>query len=140
MQRGRRIAFDYGDARIGVAVCDPDGIISSPLAVLRSEDKKLQSEIEKIVAEYEPVQIFIGLPKHLSGVESSSAEKARNFGAMIAALTSIEIVYIDERLSTVSAQSKLREAGKSTRESTELIDAMAAVEILELGLQNARSS
>lgn len=140
MQRGRRIAFDYGDARIGVAVCDPDGIISSPLAVLRSEDKKLQSEIEKIVAEYVPVQIFVGLPKQLSGVESSSAEKARNFGAMIAALTSIEIVYIDERLSTVSAQSKLREAGKSTRESKELIDAMAAVEILELGLQNARSS
>jgi len=140
MQRGRRIAFDYGDARIGVAVCDPDGIISSPLAVFRSEDKKLQSEIEKIVAEYEPVQIFVGLPKQLSGVESSSAEKARNFGAMIAALTSIEIVYIDERLSTVSAQSKLREAGKSTRESKELIDAMAAVEILELGLQNARSS
>jgi len=140
MQRGRRIAFDYGDARIGVAVCDPDGIISSPLAVLRSEDKKLQSEIEKIVAEYEPVQIFVGLPKQLSGVESSSAEKARNFGAMIAALTSIQSVYIDERLSTVSAQSKLREAGKSTRESKELIDAMAAVEILELGLQSARSS
>ena len=140
MQRGRRIAFDYGDARIGVAVCDPDGIISSPLAVLRSEDKNLQSEIEKIVAEYEPVQIFVGLPKQLSGVESSSAEKARNFGAMIAALTSTEIVYIDERLSTVSAQSKLREAGKSTRESKELIDAMAAVEILELGLQSARSS
>jgi len=140
MQRGRRIAFDYGDARIGVAVCDPDGIISSPLGVLRSEDKKLQSEIERIVAEYEPVQIFVGLPKQLSGVESSSAEKARNFGAMIAALTSIEIIYIDERLSTVSAQSKLREAGKSTRESKELIDAMAAVEILELGLQNARSS
>ena len=140
MQRGRRIAFDYGDARIGVAVCDPDGIISSPLGVLRSEDKKLQSEIEKIVAEYEPVQIFVGLPKQLSGAESSSAEKARNFGAMIAALTSTEIVYIDERLSTVSAQSKLREAGKSTRESKELIDAMAAVEILELGLLNARSS
>jgi putative Holliday junction resolvase len=140
MQRGRRIAFDYGDARIGVAVCDPEGIISSPLGVLRSEDKKLQIEIERIVAEYEPVQIFVGLPKQLSGVESSSAEKARNFGAMIAALTSIEVIYIDERLSTVSAQSKLREAGKSTRESKELIDAMAAVEILELGLQNARSS
>jgi putative Holliday junction resolvase len=140
MQRGRRIAFDYGDIRIGVAVCDPDGIISSPLAVLRAEDRNLRSEIQSLIAEYEPVQIFIGLPKQLSGAESSSAEKARKFGAMIAELTSIEIVYIDERLSTVSAQSKLREAGKSTRESKELIDAMAAVEILELGLQSARSS
>jgi putative Holliday junction resolvase len=140
MQRGRRIAFDYGDIRIGVAVCDPDGIISSPLAVLRAEDKNLRSEIQSFIAEYEPVQIFIGLPKQLSGVESSSAEKARTFGAMLAELSNIEIIYIDERLSTVSAQSKLREAGKSTRESKELIDAMAAVEILELGLQSARSS
>jgi putative Holliday junction resolvase len=140
MQRGRRIAFDYGDIRIGVAVCDPDGIISSPLAVLRAEDKNLRSDIQSFIAEYEPVQIFIGLPKQLSGVESSSAEKARTFGAMLAELSNIEIIYIDERLSTVSAQSKLREAGKSTRESKELIDAMAAVEILELGLQSARSS
>ena len=140
MQRGRRIAFDYGDIRIGVAVCDPDGIISSPLAVLRAEDRNLRSQIQSFIAEYEPVQIFIGLPKQLSGAESSSAEKARTFGAMLAELSNIEIVYIDERLSTVSAQSKLREAGKSTRESKELIDAMAAVEILELGLQSARSS
>ena len=139
MQRGRRIAFDYGDIRIGVAVCDPDGIISSPLAVLATE-KNLASEIQTIFAEYEPVQIFIGLPKQLSGVESVSAEKARSFGALLAEFTDVEIIYIDERLSTVSAQLKLREAGKSAKESKELIDAMAAVEILELGLQSARSS
>ncbi|CAN2198290.1 COG0816 Predicted endonuclease involved in recombination (possible Holliday junction resolvase in Mycoplasmas and B. subtilis) [Candidatus Nanopelagicaceae bacterium] len=139
MQRGRRIAFDYGDIRIGVAVCDPDGIISSPLAVLATE-KNLASEIQTIFAEYEPVQIFIGLPKQLSGVESVSAEKARSFGALLAEFTDVEIIYIDERLSTVSAQLKLRGAGKSAKESKELIDAMAAVEILELGLQSARSS
>ena len=139
MQRGRRIAFDYGDIRIGVAVCDPDGIISSPLAVLARE-KSLATEIQAIFAEYEPVQIFIGLPKQLSGAESVSADKARSFGALLAEFTDVEIIYIDERLSTVSAQSKLREAGKSAKESKELIDAMAAVEILELGLQRARSS
>ena len=139
MQRGRRIAFDYGDIRIGVAVCDPDGIISSPLAVLATE-KNLASEIKTIFAEYEPVQIFIGLPKQLSGVESVSAEKARSFGALLTEFTDVEIIYIDERLSTVSAQLKLRGAGKSAKESKELIDAMAAVEILELGLQSARSS
>ena len=140
MQRGRRIAFDYGDIRIGVAVCDADGIISSPLAVLATEKKNLASEIKTIFAEYEPVQIFIGLPKQLSGVESVSVEKARSFGALLTEFTDVEIIYIDERLSTVSAQSKLREAGKSAKESKELIDAMAAVEILELGLQSARSS
>ena len=140
MQRGRRIAFDYGDIRIGVAVCDPDGSISSPLAVLATEKKHLATEIQAIFAEYEPVQIFIGLPKQLSGIESVSAEKARSFGDFLAEFTDVEITYIDERLSTVSAQSKLREAGKSAKESKELIDAMAAVEILELGLQSARSS
>ncbi len=140
MQRGRRIAFDYGDIRIGVAVCDPDGIISSPLAVLATEKKHLATEIQAIFAEYEPVQIFIGLPKQLSGIEGVSAEKARSFGDFLAEFTDVEITYIDERLSTVSAQSKLREAGKSAKESKELIDAMAAVEILELGLQSARSS
>lgn len=140
MQRGRRIAFDYGDIRIGVAVCDPNGIISSPLAVLATEKKHLATEIQAIFAEYEPVQIFIGLPKQLSGIESVSAEKARSFGDFLAEFTDVEITYIDERLSTVSAQSKLREAGKSAKESKELIDAMAAVEILELGLQSARSS
>lgn len=140
MQRGRRIAFDYGDVRIGVAVCDPDGIISSPLRVLAAEKKNLAGEIQAIFEEYEPVQIFIGLPKQLSGDESVSAEKARSFGALVAGLTDVDIIFIDERLSTVSAQSKLREAGKSTKDSKELIDAMAAVEILELGLQRARSS
>lgn len=140
MQRGRRIAFDYGDIRIGVAVCDPDGIISSPLAVLATEKRNLVREIQAIFAEYKPVQIFIGLPKQLSGVESVSAEKARRFGALLAEFADVEIIYIDERLSTVSAQLKLREAGKSAKESKELIDAMAAVEILELGLQSARSS
>ncbi len=140
MQRGRRIAFDYGDIRIGVAVCDPNGIISSPLAVLATEKKHLATEIQAIFAEYEPVQIFIGLPKQLSGIEGVSAEKARSFGDFLAEFTDVEITYIDERLSTVSAQSKLREAGKSAKESKELIDAMAAVEILELGLQSARSS
>ena len=140
MERGRRVAFDYGDIRIGVAVCDPDGIISSPLAVLATEKKNLATEIQAILAEYEPVQIFIGLPKQLSGIESVSAEKARSFGDFLAEFTDVEITYIDERLSTVSAQSKLREAGISAKESKELIDAMAAVEILELGLQSARSS
>ena len=71
MERGRRVAFDYGDIRIGVAICDPDGIISSPLTVLATEKKSLASEIKAIFVEYEPIQIFVGLPKHLSGVEST---------------------------------------------------------------------
>jgi putative Holliday junction resolvase len=137
--RGRRIAFDYGEVRTGVAVCDPEGIIASPLTVIRSDSKTLKDDISQIFAEYEPVRIFVGLPKQLSGEEGVSAEKSRAFAALLAEMTDAEILFIDERLSTVSALSKLRESGKSSKESKGVIDAVAAVEILEAGLAHERS-
>jgi putative Holliday junction resolvase len=59
MLRGRRIAFDYGDVRIGVAVSDPDSILCSPLITLQANDKKLDQQILQLFTEYEPVQLFI---------------------------------------------------------------------------------
>ena len=53
---GRRIAFDYGDVRIGVAICDPDGILATPIATLQSKAPSLKAEIAKLLDEYEPVQ------------------------------------------------------------------------------------
>ncbi len=75
---GRRLAFDYGDVRIGVAVCDLDGILSTPLDPLDSKNPAVMSEIEKIYNEYEPVRIYIGLPLNLSGEPSESSAKAIN--------------------------------------------------------------
>ena len=71
MARGRRIAFDYGDARIGVAICDPDGILATPLPFLDARSPKVIKQIAALLDEYSPISIFIGLPKHLSGAESS---------------------------------------------------------------------
>jgi putative holliday junction resolvase len=62
MQRGRRIAFDYGDVRIGVAVSDPDSILCSPLTTLKATDKKLLAQILELINEIEPVQLFVGNP------------------------------------------------------------------------------
>jgi putative holliday junction resolvase len=76
--RGRRIAFDYGDVRLGVAVCDPDGILASPLPALKSQDKSLFSSIRNLIDEYLPVKIFVGLPVNMSGTEGDSAEKAKS--------------------------------------------------------------
>ena len=132
--RGRRIAFDYGDVRIGLAVCDPDGILASPLPAIRTGDPKLFESIEKVLDEYQPVAIYIGLPLHMSGESGDSAEKARTFGEEISDRFKIPVHFIDERLSTVSAQRKLKDAGVSSRDSKELIDSMAAVSILEQGL------
>jgi putative Holliday junction resolvase len=134
MERGRRIAFDYGDSRIGVAVCDPDGILSTPLPFLDSRHPKLISHIEEIIEEYQPISIFVGEPKLLSGSTGTAVEKVQSFVAALQSATSIPIKYVDERLSTVNAARLLKEAGKSTRQSKELIDSMAAVAILESGL------
>lgn len=136
--RGRRIAFDYGDVRIGVAVCDPDGILASPLPALKSQDKSLFNSIGTLIDEYLPVKVFVGLPVNMSGTEGDSAEKAKSFADALTEQFRIEVVLIDERLSTVSAQRKLKEAGVSSRDSKELIDSMAAVAILEQGLLSER--
>lgn len=136
--RGRRIAFDYGDVRIGVAVCDADAILSSPLSPLRNNDPKLFLKIEELINEYEPVRFFIGLPLNMSGTSGDSAEKAKVFGSELSERFTIPVIFIDERLSTVTAQRKLKDAGVSTRESKQLIDSMAAVAILEQGLLSER--
>ena len=134
MQRGRRIAFDYGDVRIGVAVSDPDSILSSPLTTLRSDSKSLSKEILAIFEEIEPVQIFVGKPALLSGNSGAASEKAEDFAQSLTALTDVEIVMVDERMSTVSAARNLREAGKNARDSKSSIDMAAAVAILDFGI------
>lgn len=132
--RGRRIAFDYGDVRTGVALCDPDGIIASPLTVLETRSKSFLKEIASLLEEHQPIQIFIGKPLNMSGAAGESAAKVDDFVSDIRSISSLPITLIDERLSTVSAQKRLKEAGVSSRDSKALIDAMAAVAILEQGL------
>jgi putative Holliday junction resolvase len=131
---GRRIAFDYGDVRIGVAICDPDGLVATPLEVLQSKDPNLLVKINELVQEYEPVKFYIGLPKQLSGADSLAAEKAVNFAERLSAKFDIKILMVDERLSTVSASRQLRDAGIDAKNAKSLIDSAAAVAILEQGL------
>jgi putative Holliday junction resolvase len=131
MLRGRRMAFDYGDVRIGVAVCDPDAILATPVTTLKCKDADLWEQIIALVAEYEPIHIYIGSPRHLSGESSISMQKAENFKEEVATRTNIACSMIDERLSTVSAARQLKDSGMNSRESKSAIDQMAAVAILE---------
>jgi putative Holliday junction resolvase len=132
--RGRRIAFDYGDARIGVAICDPDGILATPLPFLDARKPKVIKDVVALFEEYQPIAIYLGKPKHLSGADGDSVAKVEVFASAIREVTETPIYFVDERLTTVDAQRKLREAGKSAKESRSLIDSMAAVSILEAGL------
>ena len=135
MLRGRRIAFDYGDVRIGVAVSDPDSILSSPLTTLKATDKSLLNQISEILADIEPVAIYVGRPALLSGNDGSATEKATQFSAVLSTITQVPIEMIDERMSTVSAARNLREAGRNARDSKDAIDMAAAVALLDFALE-----
>ena len=135
---GRRIAFDYGDVRIGVAVCDPDGILATPLTTLPSKDPSLKKQIAELIDEYEPAKIYVGQPKLLSGEDGSAVAKVLVFTEMLTSNFDIPVILVDERLSTVSAAKQLRESGINAKDARSLIDAAAAVAILEQGLANER--
>jgi putative Holliday junction resolvase len=135
MERGRRIAFDYGDVRIGVAVSDVDSILCSPLTTLQTRDKKLHSQVVEILEEYLPVAVYVGRPTLLSGKDGEAADKALKFLEMLRTLTSVPVESIDERMSTVSAARNLRESGRTAKESKDSIDMAAAVAILEFALE-----
>ena len=134
MLRGRRIAFDYGDVRIGVAISDPDSILASPLTTLSKGDPKLFAQISELIAEHEPVAIYVGKPLNLSGESSTSVQKAAAFAQKIHTEFSIQVTMIDERLSTVSATNAMRQSGINAKDARSKIDMAAAVAILEQGL------
>ena len=135
MQRGRRIAFDYGDVRIGVAVSDPDSILSSPLTTLKATDKNLLKQITEILTEIDPVIIYVGRPSLLSGNDGSATEKALEFVEQLRTLTPVPVEMIDERMSTISAARNLRDAGRNAKDSKDAIDMASAVAILEFALE-----
>jgi putative Holliday junction resolvase len=134
MQRGRRIAFDYGDVRIGVAISDPDSILASPLTTLSSGDPKLFEQISVLMSEHEPVAIYVGEPLNLSGQSSTSAQKSAAFAEKLHTEFGIPVSMIDERLSTVSATNAMRQSGVNAKDARSKIDMAAAVAILEQGL------
>ena len=140
MQRGRRIAFDYGDVRIGVAVSDPYSILCSPLTTLKATDKKLFTQIEEILAEIEPVQLFVGNPALLSGKDGTASEKAVTFAQQLREISTVEVIMVDERMSTVSAARNLRDSGKNAKEAKNSIDMAAAVAILEFAIELQKGS
>lgn len=135
MERGRRIAFDYGDVRIGVAVSDPDSILSSPLTTLKATDKTLLNQISLILSEIEPVAIYVGRPALLSGNDGMATEKALEFVSLLGTITQIPVEMIDERMSTISAARNLRDAGRNAKYSKNAIDMAAAVAILDFAIE-----
>ena len=132
-RRGVRIAIDWGDARIGVAACDPEGTLAYPLMTVRAGASEI-ADVSAVVAEYEPIEVIVGLPRSLSGGEGPAAAKVRERAKRLAGAVRAPVRLVDERLTTITASQRLHEGGKRAKDQRELIDAAAAVAILEQAL------
>jgi putative Holliday junction resolvase len=142
MRKGKRLAIDVGSVRIGLASCDPDGILSIPLEAIARKEPLSQTvqAIVDLVSELAVIEVLVGDPISLSGKTTSSTVEARQLAIEIAGVISVPVRLVDERLTTVSAQAKLHQSGKDSRSSKSLIDSASAVEILEQALNIERST
>jgi len=139
MRPGVRLGVDVGKARVGIAVCDRDGLLATPVATLARADAD-QRAFGRLAEEYGPVEIVVGLPLSLSGGDTASTTDAREFAAAVAGWLDVPVRLVDERLSTVSAQRALHAAGRRTKGSRPVIDQVAAVIILQNALDHERSA
>ena len=144
LPRGIRFALDVGTARIGVARCDPDATMAFPVSTIKAGSEAV-SELAGLIAEYEPLAVYIGLPMGLKGNVTASTQMAIDFGKQLHSIfeekeISLHVAMVDERLSTVSATNSLQAAGRNSKNSREFIDQAAAVVILEQALAIEKST
>ena len=133
-----RVAVDWGDARIGVAACDRDGVLAYPVTTVKGGAEEIAA-LRAVVAEYQPIEVIVGFPRSLGGGEGPAAAKARERAGRLARAIDVPVRLVDERLSTVTASQRLRAGGKRAREQRAMIDEAAAVAILEQALAVERS-
>lgn len=151
MRRGVRLGVDVGDVRIGVAACDPDGLVATPVETVARGEGDL-ARLRTLVLEHDALEVIVGLPRSLSGGEGPAARKVREFVAQLAAAlhpwpvtdheeaVTARVRLVDERLSTVSAEAVLRERGRKGRKRRAVIDQAAAVVILQNALDTERAT
>ena len=138
MRVGVRLGIDPGDARIGVASSDPSGFLATPVETVRRGGGDLR-RLAELVVEREVVEVVVGLPRSLSGSEGPAAAKVRDFAVRLARrVAPVPVRLCDERLTTVSAESILREQGRHGARRRAVVDQAAAVLILQTALDTER--
>jgi putative holliday junction resolvase len=137
---GTRLAVDVGSARIGVARCDPDGLLASPLATIPRGPGDLGS-LASLTADEDAIEVIVGLPTGLSGREGAAAAQARVFAEALAArLAPVPVRLVDERFTTVIAHDALRRGGRGSRARRPVVDQAAAALILQGALDTERTT
>lgn len=139
MRIGVRLGVDPGDARIGVARCDPMGIIATPVETVPRGEGDI-ARLAQILEEENAVEVVMGLPRSLNGTEGPAAVKVREFATLLARrIAPVPVRLCDERLSTVTAEAQLRSQGRKGQKRRAVVDQVAAVVILQNALETERS-
>ena len=128
----RILGLDVGTVRIGVAISDPLGYTAQAITtIIRESKKKDMAAIEAILIEYDVKKVVVGMPKNMNGTIGPSVEMAMQVGEKIKNKFKIELIYVDERLSSVSAERTLIEADVRREDRKKMIDKIAASYILQ---------
>lgn len=138
-RRGTRLGIDVGKARVGVARCDPDGMLAVPVETVPRSETSID-RIQQLAQEWEPLEIIVGLPVNMRGEDTASTTDARDFAAAIARSTGVPVRMVDERLSTVTAHAALRSSGRSQKKSRSIVDQVAAVVFLQHAIDTEKST
>ena len=137
----RVIGLDVGDKWVGVALSDPMGIIARPLVILERCDEITDAEaVVRLIGEHDAARVVIGLPRLLTGVVGTQAERVQCFARRLASLTDTPVIFQDERFSTASAKDIMKSNRKKRKGfySREKDDAVAAAVILQDWLDENR--
>ena len=135
-QMKKALGIDLGDARVGVAVSDDLGMLAHPLETISTQSTNVLKRVLALAGERTVETIIVGMPRNMNGSHGPAADKARAFIEELRRETTLPIVAWDERLSTVSAQRALQEAGRNTRKQKSVIDQVAAQIILQSWLDS----
>lgn len=132
-RKGVRVGVDVGSVRVGVAICDPHGILATPVATLqRGTAGEDLDELAALIVEKEVVEVVVGLPKTLRGTDGAAVTAARAYATALASrIGRIPMIFVDERLTSVTANRILAERGIDSRARRAMVDQAAAVAILQ---------
>ena len=126
----RFLCIDLGDKRTGLAVCDGDETIASPVGVIEGGGN-LYNKIIETVGQYQAQALVFGLPLNMDGSENERTVQTKRFAEEIKDKINLPVFFQDERLSSYSAQNRLSQTGLTHKKKKNRIDAIAAAEILK---------
>ena len=129
---GTVMAFDFGEKRIGVATGETVLKVAHPLTTINTEENEVKfSQIEKLIQEWRPALLVVGLPMHMNGESHLLTQLSKKFAQRLEGRFNLAVVMVDERLSSVEAAQNLSAAGVKGTKQKAVLDAVAAQSILQ---------